>query len=160
MSGRGAGAADNKRSPHARASGRVLAVLIGCWTVLLLGGCGSSTGPAHTSAGSTAQLNSVPSGGIKAAGTPRYAAPPSSAPVQRGVVQIAYRNYAIDPDTLRVKLGSTLRWTNYDQAPHNVTSTSGPQHIASGNLGEDAAFEIKLEKPGIVHYSPPRPPRP
>ena len=32
--------------------------------------------------------------------------PSSSEPVQSGVVQIAYRNIAIDPDTVRAKVGS------------------------------------------------------
>ena len=40
-------------------------------------------------------------------------------------MQIAYRNIAIDPDTLRVKVGSTVKWTNYDSVEHNVTSEGG-----------------------------------
>ena len=40
-------------------------------------------------------------------------------------MQIAYRNIAIAPDTVRVKVGSTIRWTNYDSVEHNVTSEGG-----------------------------------
>jgi plastocyanin len=116
----------------------------------LLSGCGSGTAahegatgaPGRTAGGST----------IKAVGTPAYATPSRSAAVQGGVVRIAYRNYAIAPDTLRVKLGSTVVWHNYDPTAHNVTSTSGPQHIASGALREGASFRVKLTKPGVIHY--------
>ena len=46
-------------------------------------------------------------------------------------MQIAYRNIAINPDTVRVKVGSTLVWTDYDDVTHNVTLPSGPAHFAS-----------------------------
>jgi plastocyanin len=92
------------------------------------------------------------SGGLKYDTTPKYATPSSSAPVQNGVVQVAYRNIAIDPDTLRVKVGSTVRWTNYDPVEHNVTSRGGPDHFASKNFSEGGTVEFKLAKAGIVHY--------
>ena len=63
-------------------------------------------------------------------------------------MQIAYRNIAIDPDTVRVKVGSTIRWTNYDPTKRNVTSESGPQQFASGNFGEGGTFEMKLDQAG------------
>jgi plastocyanin len=72
--------------------------------------------------------------------------------VQSGVVQIAYRNIAIEPDTVRVKVGSTIKWTNYDSVQANVTSEGGPQTFASKNFGEGGTFELKAEKPGVIHY--------
>jgi plastocyanin len=83
---------------------------------------------------------------------PKYASPSASAPVQSGVVQIAYHNIAIAPDTLKVKVGSTIRWTNQDAIAHNVTSRGGPAHFASGNFGEGKTFEVKLTAPGVIHY--------
>jgi plastocyanin len=67
-------------------------------------------------------------------------------------VQVAYRNITIDPDTLRVKAGTTVKWTNYDSAQANVTSVSGPQKIASKDFGEGGTFEVTLTKPGVIHY--------
>jgi plastocyanin len=72
--------------------------------------------------------------------------------VQSGVVQIAYRNIAIDPDTVRVKVGSTIKWTNYDPVEHNVTSESGPIKFASKNFSEGHTIEFKMTKPGVIHY--------
>ena len=70
-------------------------------------------------------------------------------------MQIAYRNIAIDPDTLRVKVGSTIKWTNYDSVEHNVTSeggVGGPYKFASKLFGENGTYEIKVNKPGVIHY--------
>jgi plastocyanin len=67
-------------------------------------------------------------------------------------VPIAYRNIAIDPDTPRVKVGSTIKWTNYDSVEHNVTSKGGVASFASKNFGEGGTYEVKVTKPGIIHY--------
>jgi len=120
-----------------------------CALLALAAGCGSSgssTKPA--TAGST----STAAHGPRAITTPKYGAPASSAPVQSGTVQIAYRNIAIAPDTLKVKVGTTIRWTNYDSVEHNVTSQTGPQSFVSKNLGEGAGYQITLTKPGVFHY--------
>jgi len=85
--------------------------------------------------------------------TPKFASPEPSAPVQSGVVEVAYRNIAIDPDTLRVKVGATIKWTNYDSVDHNVTSIgAAPQKFAYKEFGENGTFEIKVDRPGIIHY--------
>jgi plastocyanin len=89
---------------------------------------------------------------LKVSTTPKFASPSASAPVHSGVVQIAYRNIAIDPDTLKVKVDSTIRWTNYDSIEHNVTSEGVPMHFASKNFGEGQTFTVKLTTPGVIHY--------
>ena len=65
---------------------------------------------------------------------------------------IAYRYFAINPDVVRVRTGSTIIWTNHDQLPENVRSVSGPQQIASQDFGEGATFKVKLTRPGVIHY--------
>jgi plastocyanin len=124
--------------------------IIACCALVLASGCGSSAGSGST-AGTPATATKT-SGSLKANKTPKYASPPASAAVQSGVVQIAYRNIAIAPDTLRVKAGSTVRWTNDDAVEHNVTSDGGPARFASGNFGEGRTFEVKLAKAGVIHY--------
>ncbi len=126
--------------------GLLLGALMGSSALLLFAaGCGSSASSSSTASTST-------SGGLKTDTTPKYAAPASSTPVQSGTVQIAYRNIAIDPDTVKVKVGSTLVWTDYDDVTHNVTSQSGPAHFASANLNEGSKFSYKVTKPGLIHY--------
>ncbi len=132
--------------------------LAGCM-LALVSACGSSSTSSSTTAttgstptGTSAGSSSIPSEGIKVDSTPKFASPSPSAPVQSGLVQIAYRNIAIDPDTVRVKSGSTVRWTNYDSTNANVTTVSGPQRFASRNFGEGGTFEVKLTNAGVIHY--------
>jgi len=128
-----------------------LPVLFACSALVLAAGCGSSSGSSSSTTTSTPKSTTA-SGGLKADTTPKYASPSSSSPVQSGTVQIAYRNIAIDPDTLKVKVGSTIKWTNYDSVEHNVTSEGGPQKFASKTFGEGGTYEIKANKPGVIHY--------
>ena len=72
--------------------------------------------------------------------------------MRSGLVQIAYRYIAIFPDAIRVKAGTTVRWTNYDPIEHNVTSLSGPQTLRSGNFGQGAQLPGDAEPAGRVHY--------
>jgi plastocyanin len=142
-----------------------IAAVIGCCVLAATAGCGSSSSPSSsatttgttttaTTTGATAAKTSstATSRGIKGDTTPRFASPSASEPVQSGVVQIAYRDIAIDPDTVRVKVGSTIKWTNYDSTQANVTSVGGPQRIASKDFGEGGSFEVKVAKPGVIHY--------
>ena len=131
---------------------RGASTLLACSAVALAVGCGSSSkssGAANTT-GTTS--SSATGGGLKAATTPKYASPEPSAPVQSGAVQVAYRNITIAPDTLKVRLGSTVTWTNYDSVAHNVTSKEGPVPFKSHDFGEGGTFQVRMTKPGIIHY--------
>jgi plastocyanin len=82
-----------------------------------------------------------------------YAKPPASSPVKSGLVTIHYHEIAIEPDTLKVKVGSTIEWVNEDPVEHNVSSESGsPDKIASKNFGEGGRFKFTVTKPGVIHY--------
>jgi plastocyanin len=127
-----------------------ISALAACSLLVLAAGCGSSSSSGNSTATTSTGVSA--SAGPKALSTPNYASPPSSAQTQSGTVQIAYRNIAIAPDTLKVKAGTTVRWTNYDSIEHNVTSEGGPQTFASKDLAEGATYQIKLTKPGVIHY--------
>ena len=128
-----------------------LSVVVACASLALAAGCGSSSSSSLSSP-SAATTKTAASSGLKYDTTPKYASPSSSAPVQSGVVAVAYRNIAIDPDTVRVKVGSTIKWTNYDPVEHNVTSKSGPISFASKDFVEGHTVEFKMTKPGVIHY--------
>jgi plastocyanin len=132
-----------------------MACAVACAALALaVAGCGSSgsTTTITTPVTATAKSKTAASSGLKAVTAPKYASPSSSEPVKVGVVQIAYRNIAIDPDTVRAKVGSTIKWTNEDPQKCNVTSEGGPYKFASKDFGEGGSFELKLDKPGVIHY--------
>jgi plastocyanin len=136
---------------------RRLASLAVCAALATLAGCGSSSSSPSPSSSSTAASTAATTktaktttGSLKVTTTPKFI--PASGPVRSGTVQVAYRNITIAPDTLKVKVGSTIRWTNFDTVAHNVTSEGGPQKFASKDFGEKGTFEIKALKPGVIHY--------
>ena len=132
---------------------RALSTLIACVVAVLVAGCGSSSSSSSpgqtTTSPSTAATNH---GGVKFGGKPNFATPSSSEAVHAGTVQVAYHNISIHPDTLRVKVGTTVVWTNFDSVEHTVTSEGGPQQFASGTFGEGRSFRVTFTKPGVVHY--------
>jgi plastocyanin len=137
-----------------------LAALLASCGLLVATGCGSAS-QSSGSAGTTTTATSTPTptatthtstSSLKVNGKPKYASPSSSAPVQSGLVSIAYRNIAINPDTVRVRVGSTISWKNYDPVEHNVTSENGPQRFASKTFGENGTFDVKATSPGLMHY--------
>jgi plastocyanin len=135
---------------------RCLPIGVACAALLALAGCGSSSSSSSSSSASTGSAASTGStstqatGSLKVTTTPKFA--PAGGPVKSGVVPISYQNIAIAPDTVKVKVGSTIKWTNLDNIDHNVTSEGGPQKFASKDFGEKGTFEIKALKPGVIHY--------
>jgi len=130
-----------------------LAFAAGCGSTSKSGASASAAGAkTTTTAGGASKPASPAPESIKVDTTPKFASPSPSAPVQSRTVQIAYRDITIQPDTVRVKVGSTIKWTNYDSEQANVTSIGGPQRIASKDFGEGGTFEVKLDTPGVIHY--------
>ncbi len=126
-----------------------LAAILGCCA--LAAGCGSSKSSTTTATTATSKTSSS-QGGLTVPGKINYASPPANAPVQSGTIKITYHEFAIEPDTLKAKVGSTLRWTNDDSEKCNVKSEGGPYTFDSGELPEGGTYELKLTKPGTIHY--------
>lgn len=68
------------------------------------------------------------------------------------MVKISYRDIAIEPDTVKVKLGATIEWINHDAVPANVTSEGGPLKFASGKLAPGQSYRLKASRTGVIHY--------
>jgi plastocyanin len=129
-----------------------LAAALACAGATGAAGCGSSGSGSGTGSTAASAPSQTPTSSLKVSTTPRYAAPPASGPASTGTVAVAYRNITIQPDVLRVRAGTTVRWTNFDPVEHNVTSRGGPQPFASGPMAEGATFSVKLTRPGVIHY--------
>jgi plastocyanin len=129
---------------------RRLATLGLCLAVAALAGCGSSSGSSSSSSGSAGAKPTTAPGGLKVTTKPDFIAP--AGPVRSGTVQIAYRNIAVAPAALRVKVGSTLKWTNYDTVKHNVTREGGPYVFDSPDFGQGGTYEVKALRPGVINY--------
>src|SRR5674476_325016 len=107
--------------------------------------------PVLVACGSAANASSGSGGG----GTTPASTPSSSA----GGTSVAIANYAFTPQTLTVKAGTTVTWTNDDSVPHNVISATNmspsattTSAFASGNFNQGQTFTFTFSKPGTYYY--------
>lgn len=68
-----------------------------------------------------------------------------------GTVEVAMENIAYNPETVTVKVGQKITWTNEDGVQHDVESTSGEQ-IDSELFGEGGTFSFTPTKAGTIEY--------
>ena len=110
--------------------------------LLALAGCGSIA----NSYGSASKSTPMP-------------ASTAAAPAPATGHTVAIKNFAFSPQTLTVKAGTNVTWTNSDSAPHTVTSTDGPSTSASptglfdsGQLASGATFSFTFTRAGTYYY--------
>jgi plastocyanin len=72
---------------------------------------------------------------------------------------VVIRNFAFTPQTITVKVGDTVTWTNNDSAPHTVTSATSIDTSAtttsafdSGQFGQGQTFSFAFTKAGTYFY--------
>ncbi len=59
-------------------------------------------------------------------------------------------NFVFSPNPVTVPVGSTIRWTNQDDIPHNVVSDD--KSFKSKVLDTDETFAYTFTKPGTYTY--------
>ena len=72
---------------------------------------------------------------------------------------VAIQNFSFTPQTLTVKAGTKVTWTNNDSTTHTVTSTNGPgtnaattSLFSSGSLNGGQSFSFTFTKAGTYYY--------
>ena len=65
--------------------------------------------------------------------------------------QVKIDNFVFSPNPLTVPAGSTIRWTNHDDIPHNVVGDD--KSFKSKVLATDETFTYTFTKPGTYTYS-------
>jgi len=64
--------------------------------------------------------------------------------------RIVVKNFMFQPTSLTVKVGSTVTWTNMDEEPHTVVSSSGL--FRSNGLDTKDSFSFKFDKAGTYTF--------
>lgn len=64
---------------------------------------------------------------------------------------ISIDNFTFTPQTLTVKAGATVTWTNKDDIPHGVQSVNNA-FARSKALDTDDSYSVKLATPGTYKY--------
>jgi len=74
---------------------------------------------------------------------------PSSTTNQTNTIMI--KNFAFNPSTLTVKVGTTVTWTNEDSTPHQLISDSGNE-ISSQSLSNGQTYSHAFNTAGTFDY--------
>ncbi len=62
---------------------------------------------------------------------------------------VSIKNFAFDPQTITIKTGTTVTWTNDDSVLHTVTSDG---NFDSGTLDKDETFSYTFDEEGTFSY--------
>jgi len=81
------------------------------------------------------------------AGTPKTTQA-AATPEAQGV-SVEIKNFAFDPETVTIKLGQTVTWTNQDSAAHTVVGDGG---IDSGDLSKGKSYSKTFDTEGTFDY--------
>jgi amicyanin len=73
------------------------------------------------------------------------APPPASAAADHHVM---ISNFTFSNAALTVRAGDTVTWTNHDQVPHDVVSSSGPAVVRSPLMDAGQSFSFAFTAPG------------
>ena len=112
--------------------GRLLLAILILTSLATLDGC---SGPAETNAGM------------------KTAPPPTTAPTTQPAaaeVRVLIDNFSFSPPAVTVPVGAAVIWTNRDDVPHTVTSTS--HAFGSPALDTDDTFSMRFDRPGTYPY--------
>ncbi len=67
--------------------------------------------------------------------------------------KVKIKDFAFQPDVVRIKAGDSVEWEQFDQVPHTVTLVSGPEEFDSGSLRKGDKWVKTFEKPGVYEYT-------
>jgi plastocyanin len=95
----------------------------------------------------------VASGACGSDGKKDEGAKPSSADgAVSGEPAVQIVNFQFKPQSLTVKAGTAVKWTNEDTAVHSIKDTSPLATPVSPDLGKGATFSITYGQPGSYSY--------
>lgn len=67
--------------------------------------------------------------------------------------QVTYKGFSVSPKTLKVKKGTTVTWTNQDDAKHDVMpDTETAEFKASELFGKGESYSVTFNTVGTFNY--------
>jgi len=119
-------------------------------TALMLAGCAGTGNSANTATAETTMAEMTTT--AVPAETSAKAAETNAANSN----QVICKNNKFIPDTLTVKVGTTVTWVNQDGYVHTVTSGASPSDrtglFDSGNINGGETFSFTFDKAGAYDY--------
>jgi plastocyanin len=69
-----------------------------------------------------------------------------------GEVAVEIKDFAFNPPTIEVAVGTTVTWTNNDTAPHTATQNPSGSGFQSGRLDNGGTYSYTFETAGTFEY--------
>jgi amicyanin len=98
----------------------------------------------------TTLRNALIAAALGAATAPLVATIILPAGAQNAPVAVGIDNFTFNPQTLTVKAGATVTWTNKDDIPHTVAAVN--KEFKSKALDTDDAYTFTFTTPGTYAY--------
>ena len=126
---------------------------LGAVVALGLAACASASGGAYgtrpaTNAPASDMPMAMPAGQMAQVGS--GTSPQALPAVSAGTVQVGIVNFKFTPDTVTIKVGNTVDWTNHDDIAHTVSFTGSGVH--SDVLARNGSFSHTFTAPGTYAY--------
>lgn len=64
------------------------------------------------------------------------------------IVDVIIQNFAFKPESVKIFVGDTVKWTNMDSADHAVSGTI----FTSGIISKGQNYEYMFTEPGAYNY--------
>ncbi|WP_103338947.1 cupredoxin domain-containing protein [Amycolatopsis sp. CA-126428] len=77
---------------------------------------------------------------------------PLASPAAAATQQVMMQGYAFSPAALTVRVGDTVTWMQYDEAPHDVVTTSAPVAFRSPQLSAGQSWSYTFRQAGTYQY--------
>src|SRR5260221_1892468 len=131
--------------------------LLAVGLLVLLAACGGA--PATTGTGTTP--TTVPTATLTAKPTPTPTTAPTTAPTATPTAKptptptpatsssVSIMNFSFSPNSLTVKVGTKVTWTNHDSVTHTVTSN---QRTFNSSVPPGSSFSFTFTKAGTYAY--------
>lgn len=106
--------------------------------------------PAPTVRSEDPGLGMTPGGPEPMPNMPGMSNAPRTPAAVAGPNAVTIDNFAFGPQTVTVRAGTTVTWTNRDEEPHTVVARDGSFH--SPGMGTGATFSFTFAQPGTFAY--------
>lgn len=73
--------------------------------------------------------------------------------VAQTTVEVGIQDYKFMPAQLRIKVGTTVKWTNLEKRTSHSVLFSGPGSFEGERLFPGESWQHRFDKPGIFVYS-------
>jgi plastocyanin len=73
-------------------------------------------------------------------------------PAEAATHSVTISHYAFGPGSMTITAGDTVTWTNEDQAPHDVTTTTAPVAIHGSTMQQGQSWSFTFTTPGTYSY--------